>query len=169
MTTIMIRVEDSSDFQEIRKITEMAFKEMPFSDGDEEDVIERLREASALALSLVAIGEDRILGHVAFSPVKSKSGSDLWFALGPVSVAPKYQRQGIGSKLIREGLDQLEANGAAGCILTGNPNYYSRFGFQLAPNFCPDGEPEEYFQIKQFIDKPITEKFAFHEAFYGAA
>ncbi len=164
-----IRCEGSSDVQEIRHLTEMAFKEMPFADGDEQDVIERLREANALSLSLVATGGDRILGHVAFSPVKLESGDSLWFALGPASVSPNCQRQGIGSRLICTGLEQLEASGAAGCILTGDPNYYSRFGFQLAPNLCPDREPAEYFQIKQFREDPISEKFAFHEAFYGTA
>ena len=88
MGAIKIRFEGSSDVQEIRHLTEMAFKEMPFADGDEQDVIERLREANALSLSLVATGGDRILGHVAFSPVKLESGDNLWFALGPASVAP---------------------------------------------------------------------------------
>lgn len=169
MAPIEIRVEAISDFPEIRKITEMAFKGMPFTAGDEPDVIERLRAAGALTLSLVATGGGRILGHVAFSPVKSESGDKHWFALGPVAVAPEFQRQGIGSLLIRTGLNQLEIDGATGCILTGNPNYYSRFGFQLAPEFCPDGEPAEYFQIKRFTQHPISGKFAFHEAFYGAA
>jgi putative acetyltransferase len=166
---VKIRAEISSDVHEIREITELAFKEMPFSEGDEPNVIERLREAGALSLSLVAIREGRVLGHVAFSPVKLESGGNFWFALGPVSVTPKFQNQGIGSKLIRTGLDQLEATGAIGCILTGNPDYYRRFGFQLAPKLCPDREPAEYFQIKQFTEKSIHEKFAFHEAFYGAA
>jgi len=169
---IEIRDEQSEDASEIRRITELAFRGKPYAGGDEQDVIDRLRKAHALTLSLVATdGEnahgDRIIGHAAFSPAVLNSGTNPWYALGPISVTPEAQSQRIGSQLINIGLERLAHEGALGCILTGNPEYYRRFGFVVSPMHCPKGEPSEYFMVKQFTKTPLVGKFAFHGAFYG--
>jgi len=83
-----------------------------------------------LTLSLVAVMADEIIGHVAFSPATIGNESEGWYALGPISVTPGRQRKGVGSALIKEGLNWLKAHDAKGCVLTGNPDYYGRFGFQ---------------------------------------
>lgn len=164
----MIRDENPTDVLDIRRITERAFSNMPYASGDEQDVIDRLRTSKALSISLVAIKSNKLLGHIAFSPAMLESKDDGWFALGPVSVCPEHQGHGIGSELIRAGLKRLELAGANGCILTGNPSYYDRFGFELAPEHCPNGEPAEYFMMQQFNSELVVGQFTFHKAFYCA-
>jgi len=164
---LVIRNEVPSDISEIRRITELAFRGMPYAAGNEQDVIDRLRSAIALTLSIVATEAGNVVGHIAFSPATLNSKRVGWFALGPVSVVPERQGQGIGSKLILSGLKLLESDGAAGCILTGNPNYYSRFGFLAAPNLCPAGEPAASFMMKNFKPVSVEGSFAFHGAFYS--
>lgn len=126
-----IRPGTPEDAAAIRAITTQAFARAAFSDGTEAAVIDRLRARGDLFLSLVA-DEEGLLGHVAFSPV-TLAIPGRWFALGPVSVAPGRQRQGIGTALIAAGLARLRAEGAAGCVLTGDPGYYGRFGFSNGP------------------------------------
>lgn len=168
MQSLVIRPEKTEDRGAIRDVTFEAFKSMPFANGDEPEVIDRLRVANALIVSLVAELDDGIVGHIAFSPATAADGSGPWYALGPVSVLPSWQRQGIGSELIHEGLGELEHVGAIGCILTGNPDYYTRFGFKSSPGLAPDNEPAEYFMVK-FLGTGLPEgRFRFHDAFYGA-
>jgi len=162
-----IRAEGDSDFEVIRAITEVAFREMPYAGGDEQDVIDRLRAAGALSLSLVATIEEEVVGHVAFSPALAGDHSQPWFALGPVSVRPDLQRQGIGSNLIESGLAQIENHGALGCILTGNPAYYQKFGFVLSPENAPPTEPKQFFMLKLLKARRAEGTFQFHAAFYG--
>ena len=134
--------------------------------GDEQDLLNRLRETGALALSLVAMDGDRLVGQITLSPATPSDGSGPWFALGPVSVAPACQSQGIGSQLIRAGLDEISAQGALGCVLTGNPAYSERCGFELAPNNVPKQESPEFFQLKLQKAAKAEGCFAFHSAFY---
>ena len=162
-----IRNENESDVEVIRTITEAAFREMPYAGGDEQDVIDRLRAAGVLSLSLVAIIDQEVVGHVAFSPAVAGDDSQPWFALGPVSVRPDLQRQGIGSKLIESGLAQVDNLGALGCILTGNPEYYKKFGFALSPENAPPTEPKQFFMIRLLKSSRAVGPFAFHAAFYG--
>lgn len=103
---------------------------MPYSDGSEPRIIDALREAGELTLSLVAEQDEKLLGQITFSPVSIDGVHGQWFGLGPVAVEPDKQGAGIGGALIREGLKRLQAGGAKGCVLVGDPNYYSRFGFQ---------------------------------------
>jgi putative acetyltransferase len=152
----------------IRHVTWEAFRDMPFADGDEHDLVDALRGSRALSVSLVADLDGRVIGHIAFSPASGADGSGAWYALGPVSVLPGFQRAGVGSALIREGLRQIEQLGASGCILTGNPDYYSRFGFQRAPALAPVEEPAEYFMVRIVSAAEPRGRFRFHEAFRGA-
>lgn len=126
---MQIREEQPADQRLIYHLTEIAFKPKSFSDGTEPDVIDRLRAAGDLTLSLVAENDTEIVGHVAFSPVVIGQLTEGWYGLGPVAVHPDQQRSGIGSSLIKQGLQMLRARGADGCALIGDPNYYSRFGF----------------------------------------
>lgn len=106
---------------------------MPYSDGSEPRIIDALREAGELTLSLVAEQDNKLLGQITFSPVSIDGVHGQWFGLGPVAVEPECQSKGIGGALIREGLDRLKTIEAKGCVLVGNPEYYSRFGFE---NHC---------------------------------
>ena len=169
MHSLEIRHERTSDRASISSVTAIAFRDMPYADGDEQDVIERLRSSGALTLSLVAVFDGAIVGHVAFSPARVSDGTHPWFALGPVSVVPAKQRQGVGSALIERGLSTIRESGALGCILTGNPEYYRRFGFTPSPQNVPDRESEEFFMLKLFTNTTPTGVFQFDGAFYGDA
>jgi putative acetyltransferase len=162
-----IRPEAPDDRAAIWDITRRAFAPMPYAGGDEQDLIDRLRDAGALEISLVAESGGRVVGHAAFSPATAEDGSPGWFALGPISVEPDLQRTGIGRALIAEGERQLRARDAAGCVLVGNPAYYSRFGFRPFPDLAPPGEPAAYFQILPLrVSNPDT-VICFHKLFYG--
>lgn len=146
MTAITIRPEAPGDEGTIHAITEQAFRDMPFSDGSEPDLIDRLRADGDLTLSLVAEDTTRIVGHIAFSPVTISDGASDWYGLGPVSVVPELQRQDIGGRLIRRGIADMRTNGAKGIILLGSNEYYPRFGFKHEPQLTYPGPPAEYFQ-----------------------
>ena len=146
MTAINIRPEVSADCGTIHTLTQAAFKDMPFSDGDEPDLVDRLRADGDLTLSLVAEDATRIVGHIAFSPVEISDGTKNWYGLGPVSVWPDLQKGGIGGALINRGIADLREIGARGIILLGSPVYYSRFGFEHDPALTYPGPPPEYFQ-----------------------
>jgi putative acetyltransferase len=108
-----------------------------------------------------------VVGHVAFSKV-TINGSDLgWLGLGPISVAPGLQKQGIGSSLIRAGLSEIQGLGAQGCVLEGSPEYYRHFGFKPHPGLVYEGAPApEYFMALPFFDLVPQGKVQFHPAFY---
>ena len=143
----------------------VAFETMPFSSGDEQELVDALRLNGALAISLVATRLEQVVGHVAFSPADSSTPG--WYSLGPVSVLPELQRKGIGKQMIEQGLDQLRRLGAVGCILVGDPRYYSRFGFQLAPDSAPSRQPKEYFMVKRLSEEPgPIPPLDFHPVFY---
>ncbi|MCU0810719.1 MAG: N-acetyltransferase [Thiobacillaceae bacterium] len=162
---VKIRNETSADVGAIAEVTIAAFTTLAISGHTEQFVIAALRAARSLTISLVAEADGRIVGHVAFSPVKISDGSSNWYGLGPVSVLPQYQRRGIGSALIEEGLSRLRGLGARGCCLVGHPQYYKRFGFQNIPGLVLEGVPEEVFFALSFdghVPRGIVE---FHPAF----
>ncbi|MEM6586763.1 MAG: N-acetyltransferase, partial [Pseudomonadota bacterium] len=103
-TPITIRAEAPGDEATIFKLTEAAFKGMPFSDGTEPYIVDKLREDGDLTLSLVALDKQRIVGHIAISPITITDGTPDWYGLGPVSVWPDLQRVGIGGTLIRHAI-----------------------------------------------------------------
>ncbi|UWM77900.1 N-acetyltransferase [Rhizobium sp. WSM4643] len=127
---MLIRDETPEDIDAIHNLTWTAFKPMTYSDGTEAEIVRRLRENGDLTISLVAEQDGEILGHVAFSPVTIEGANDGWFGLGPISVKPERQRQGIGKAMIALGLELLNEMGASGCALIGNPEIYSRVGFR---------------------------------------
>ncbi|MBT8431364.1 MAG: N-acetyltransferase [Altererythrobacter sp.] len=154
--SITYRPEEPDDRRPIFKLTEAAFKDMPFSDGDERELVDRLRKDGDLTLSLVAETSEGIIGHIAFSPVTISDGTKKWYGLGPVSVWPELQGKGIGGALINRGITQMRGIGAKGIVLLGSPKYYSRFGFKSDPLIAYPGPPPEYFQYLILAgEKPV--------------
>ena len=131
---LRIRDEVVADHAVITGLVRVAFAPMPFSDANDYLITGALRSTGDLTLSLVAELQGNVIGHVAFSPVVIGLLSG-WFGLGPIAVAPDWQRRGIGRALVVAGLGRLTAMGAAGCALIGNPAIYGRFGFHS------DGRP----------------------------
>ena len=160
----MIRPESTVDHDAIRALTARAFASLSFSDGTEPRVIDRLREAKALAVSLVAVVSEQLVGHIAFSEVRPPELHG-WFAVGPLSVEPSFQRRGIGKQLVQAGLRDLRARGAKGCVLLGDHRYYRRFGFVIAPTVAPPDYPAENFQVLPFGASLPNVRVVFHDAF----
>ena len=160
-----IRAELPADAKAIEQVTIQAFNDAPHTDHTEQFIVRELRAAGALALSLVAEIDGQIVGHVAISPVHISDGSQHWFGLGPISVIPQRQRQGIGSALMRAAISALQAQSAQGCVLLGEPDYYRRFGFRTVPGLELPGAPAEYFQALSFEGPPPQGQVSYHRAF----
>jgi putative acetyltransferase len=143
-----IRAEAPGDERTIYDLVERAFAPMPFSEGDEQDLVELLRERGELALSLVAVDPaGTIIGHIGFSPATIDHAACAWYQMAPVAVCPTLQHRGIGSALIREGMERLRLGGASGIAVVGNPVYYERFGFAVVPGLAPLSEHDaQYFR-----------------------
>ena len=162
---MQIRAEIAADEEAISSLITAAFRGAEHSGGNESEIVDKLRQAGSLTVSLVAIEDLRIVGHVAFSPVKIDGHSDGWFGLGPVAVAPGHQRHGIGTALIEAGLATLRTEGAAGCVVLGDPAYYARFGFAADAEFCLQGVPPQYFQRLSFRKRAHGGVVEYHPAF----
>lgn len=162
---IIIRDETNADITEITAVTIAAFKTLEVSHQTEQFIIEALRAVGALTVSLVAEIHGAVVGHIAFSPISISDGTPNWYGLGPVSVLPEYQRQGIGTSLVQDGLTRLKQLNASGCCVVGHPDYYRRFGFENPPALVLEGVPPEVFFALSF-DAPTPEGVvSFHEAF----
>lgn len=162
---LRIRNETSADVDVITEVTVAAFKTLEISQHTEQFIVAALRAAQALTVSLVAEVEGRVVGHIAFSLVTISDGSKNWNGLGPVSVLPAFQRQGIGSALIKEGISRLKGLGARGCCLVGHPEYYKRFGFRNVEGLGHEGVPAEVFFILP-LEGPIPQGVVeFHAGF----
>ena len=162
---MIIRNETESDVEAIFEVTKAAFENHSHSHQTEQFIVNALRAANALTVSLVAEVDGKVVGHVAFSPVTISDGSHNWYGLGPVSVSPECQKQGIGKSLIQEGLALLKAVGAKGCVLVGDPKYYERFGFKNLPDLVLDGVPQEYFLALTFEKNQTQGVVVFHQGF----
>lgn len=162
---ILIRDEARHDAEVIAEVTVAAFDSLEISNHTEQFIVEALRSAGALTVSLVAEVDGHVVGHIAFSPVTISDGSNNWYGLGPVSVLPLYQRMGIGKALIREGLSRLKELGAKGCCLVGHPEYYRKFGFENVTGLVVEGVPEEVFFALSFDGRFPQGNVTFHEGF----
>lgn len=161
----IIRNEIAADVTDIANVTIAAFKTLAISNNTEQFIIEALRAAQALTISLVAEVDGRVVGHIAFSPITISDGSRNWYGLGPVSVLPAYQRQGIGKALIEEGLLRLRKINAQGCCLVGHPDYYRKFGFKNMSGLVLEGVPQEVFFALSFDGREPQGTLSFHNAF----
>ncbi len=129
-----------------------AVEQAAFGRVDEARLVSVLRAQKYVTLSLVALVNEKVVGNVLFSPLKfePEEGSPRGVALGPVAVAPEYQHQGFGVHLIRAGLDILRKDGYGLVVLSGNPKYYGRLGFEPAHRYgvdCTFQAPRDYFML----------------------
>lgn len=162
--TVTLRAESDGDADAIALVTRRAFDGAPHSDGSEADIIDRLRQADALTISLVAVDDGEIVGHLAISPVEWQ-GVGRWAGLGPISVEPNRQGAGIGSALIRRALSDIQAQGFDGCVVLGDPRYYQRFGFRTDSRLFYPGPPPEYFMALAFRAIEGSGAVRYHPAF----
>lgn len=131
----MIRAETPGDLPQIREVLTASFPS-----SAEARLVDALRDAGRLRISLVAVERDQVVGHVAFSPV-TLAGTDDGLGLAPVAVAPGFRRRGIADRLIREGLAICKDGGCGFAVVLGDPAYYGRFGFEAARRW---GLSDEY-------------------------
>ena len=162
---MIFRPERPGDIDAIRRITRTAFAGKAYSDGDEVELIDRLRAQNGLTLSLVVEDDGRVIGHIAASPATVTGSDEPWYGIGPVTVAPPRQGEGIGSQLMREGLHRLKITGAGGCILVGDPGFYGRFGFRVDPAISWHAAPDGYLQSLLFSGPAPAGEVGFHPAF----
>ncbi|WP_313023904.1 GNAT family N-acetyltransferase [Pseudomonas lopnurensis] len=146
---LQLRHETPGDIAVIEAVTVAAFADAPHTSHTEQFIMRALRGAGELTLSIVAEEHGQIVGHIALSPITITNGhhqqAEGWYGLGPISVLPQRQGQGIGSRLMEQALSELRAMRAAGCVLLGNPAYYGRFGFQAHAGLQLPGVPPGYF------------------------
>ncbi len=142
---IIIHAEEERHAAGVYRVEEKAFRR-----AGEADLCVKLRERSAATLSLVALDDGEVVGHILFSPVTIRGDGEPLAAvgtagrplapldavgMGPVAVLPERQRQGIGSRLIRAGLEEVRQQGHAAVVVLGDPRYYTRFGFEPASRY----------------------------------
>lgn len=153
---ITIRKETLGDRLALRYINKQAFG------GDvEPDLIDKLRARGAFTLSLVAVQENALSGHILFTPVtiESESAVVTAVALGPMSVLPEYQRQDTGSQLVRAGLEELRQAGHEIVVVLGHPDYYPRFGFSPTSKYgikCEFEVPDEVFMALELREGALA-------------
>jgi putative acetyltransferase len=150
---LIIRPEREKDYPKIREVNDLAF-------GQENEgiLIKKLRQTEKFIreLSLVAELDDEVVGHILFYPVVIRS-APLKFqtlSLGPMAVSPEYQRQGIGSQMVKEGLETAKTLGYKSVIVVGHPEYYPRFGFKPASQWkikVPFDVPDEAFLALELV------------------
>jgi putative acetyltransferase len=148
VTGFSIRAEQPGDEAAIRAMVTRAFTGHPYSDGDEPDVIDRLRADRELALSLVAVEGETIIGQITYSRAILMNGEEGWYVLGPVAVDPDHQGKGVGRALIGAGEAAMRARGAKGLTVLGDPEIYARFGFATDTPMWLEGELGWAFQVK---------------------
>ena len=145
---IEIRKEEQKDHDAVRKVNDLAFGQ-----PDEGRIVDNLRMACQNEISLVAVYEDKILGHIFFSPAVIRHNDEdiIGMGLAPMAVLPEFQKQGIGSMLVKEGLRQIKETDCPFIIVLGHELYYPRFGFEKASIYGLkahwDGVPDEAFMV----------------------
>jgi putative acetyltransferase len=162
---VTIRDERPGETDAIAALITEAFVTAPHADGTEAALVDRLRGAEGLLLSLVAETEDGTLaGHLGASTVML-DGMAGWSAIAPVAVAPAHQRRGVGSALMRAALERLRQRGGAGAVLVGDPAYYGRFGFAARPGLGAGAIPPEFVLALSFAGAVPQGEIRFHPAF----
>lgn len=167
---MIIRAEREGDYPHVRRVNELAFGQ-----PGEADLVEALRLSARPYISLVAVEGSEIAGHIFFSPVTIHSDDSVFDAIGlaPLAVLPERQGQGIGSALVREGLEECRRSGHQIVVVLGHPRYYPRFGFQTAITkgiTCEYDVPDEHFMVAELSDGALRGRrglVKYHPAFDG--
>lgn len=164
---MQIREELISDRMSVRSIHESAFET-----SAEANLVDSLRERAAPVISLVAEEQGEIAGHILFSPATLEEHPDLkWMGLAPMAVRAEFQRTGIGSALVRAGLEQCRASEVAAVVVLGHPEFYPRFGFVPASRYgirCEYDVPDEAFMVVALQPAALLERnglVKYHAAF----
>ena len=144
---VTIRAERLEDIETIRAVNQEAFGQ-----PQEGQLVDTLRTNGGVWLSLVATFNDRVVGHILYSPVTVGSGAEkvIGVGLGPMAVFPEYQRQGIGGRLIETGNQKIREAGHSFIVVLGHPEYYPRFGFKPAGGYgikCEWDVPDNVFMV----------------------
>lgn len=160
MTGLIFREERPGEEAAIHDMVRRAFIGRPYSDGDEQDVIDALRADGDLLLSLVAEADDgAIIGQITFSPALLENGEEGWVVLGPVAIEPAHQGKGLGRALIAAGEAIMRERGAKGITVLGDPVLYARFGYAQNTPMWLAGDLGWAFQVKSFgAPIPATEQ-----------
>lgn len=129
---IEIREEKQEDYDEVRMVNEQAFGQ-----PEEGRIVDKLRETCKEVVSLVAVSNNEVVGHIFFSPVTIdiEGRSIKGMGLAPMAVLPGFQNQGIGTMLVREGVRRIKETACPFIVVLGHENYYPRFGFERASKF----------------------------------
>lgn len=146
---ITIRAETAGDVPAVRRVNVSAFGR-----PEEADLVDALRAAARPHISLVALVQGQVVGHIFFSPVtlEAEAVAPAIFGLAPVAVSPERQNQGIGSQLVREGLRECRRMGCDAVVVLGHPEYYPRFGFIPAGRKglrCEYPVPDDVFMVAE--------------------
>ncbi len=157
---MVIRQENPGDFQNIYAVVRAAFNSAEHADGNEPDLVNALRASNAYLpeLELVAVSDEKIVGHILFTQIRI--GDSIQLALAPLSVLPAYQRRGIGTALIREGHRRARMMGYEYSVVLGSEKYYPQFGYRPAREygiFPPFDVPENNFMACKLTEnaRPI--------------
>lgn len=153
---IIVRAETAGDYLAVRQVNELAF-----GGSAEAALVDKLRAVADPQVSLVAVKDGHVVGHIFFSPVSIEISDAASLALGlaPMAVLPQYQKQGIGSQLVREGLKECQRMGCNVVIVLGHPEYYPRFGFVPAKEKglrCEYPVPDEVFMVAELEPDALT-------------
>lgn len=161
-----VRQEEIADIAQIHETIRLAFLNAEHTDHNEQNIVDRLRETGELSLSFVCEIDNKIVGHIALSPVTIKKASANWYGLGPVAVLPDWQRQGIGKALIKVALAELANMDAGGCVVLGYPDYYQKFGFKVHTGLVFPDLPAEYFMALHLSGPLPMGEVTYCPAFY---
>jgi putative acetyltransferase len=146
-TKLRIRNEQPGDRDQVRTVTQAAFDRF-----EEADLIDELRAEGAVLLSLVAEIDGRVVGHILFSrmEVETPQGNVRAVSLAPMAVLPGFQRQQVGSQLVRRGIDELKMRGERMILVLGHKEYYPRFGFstEMSRNLQSPFPPEAFMALE---------------------
>ncbi len=154
---VTIRPEKPADYEAVVRLNDAAFGQT-----NEGALVRVLRDEAFPAVSLVAIANGTIVGHILFTPVTAEeapAGPALLMGLAPMAVLPELHNQGIGSRLVRAGLDACRAIGCGAVVVLGHPEYYPRFGFVPASRFgirCEYDVPDEMFMVVELAPDALT-------------
>ena len=141
---VKIRLEKEADFAQVYQVNALAFER-----EDEAKLVEKLRNIET-SISLVAESDGQIIGHIFFSPMTFENHETTFLGLAPMAVLPEFQNQGVGSKLVREGLRLAAEQNFTAVFVLGHPEYYPRFGFETAKTkgfYSEYDVPDEVFMV----------------------